>query len=81
MRVMCMRESGECNCVITCFAFRRWVSEPNNYKGDENCAAILNTGYFNDVNCGSEIGYICEMNAEGLCVMSHFVSPTLCLHE
>nr|QHA94921.1 C-type lectin [Sinonovacula constricta] len=43
----------------------KWNKEPNNYKGEENCAVIFQNGAFNDVSCTSlSTGYICEANTE-----------------
>lgn len=39
---------------------RRWNSEPNDWFGNEDCAAILIDGVYNDMDCTAQTGFICE---------------------
>ncbi|XP_073830857.1 lectin subunit alpha-like [Musca autumnalis] len=49
------------------FNYTNWAeSEPNNYKNHENCVHIglYNDGTWNDVDCSTKFGYICEKKEE-----------------
>ncbi|KAG9330471.1 hypothetical protein JZ751_024268 [Albula glossodonta] len=42
--------------------FSSWkASEPNNYKGVEDCAIVLPNGTWNDVKCDSNVIIVCEI--------------------
>ena len=51
------------------YTYRKWNAEPNNYLGSEDCAAISQTGGFNDVPCLNAHRFICEMQTEGKDIM------------
>ncbi|XP_052102653.1 macrophage mannose receptor 1-like [Mytilus californianus] len=38
----------------------RWNQEPNDWFGNEDCAALVGTGNYNDMDCTSQTGFICE---------------------
>jgi hypothetical protein len=45
-------------------SYTQWYSgEPNDYGGNEDCAGINfgATGYWNDYNCSSGLGFVCEL--------------------
>ncbi|KAK7498430.1 hypothetical protein BaRGS_00010384, partial [Batillaria attramentaria] len=37
-----------------------WLSEPNNFKGNEDCVQVDTSGHLNDVNCAHKSGFICQ---------------------
>ena len=45
-------------------SYKNWgPCEPNNYRGKEDCAALLTkNGKWNDVNCLSSRHFVCEIN-------------------
>lgn len=41
---------------------RYWNQEPNGFKGDEDCANILPSGYYNDQGCYKSAAPLCELD-------------------
>ncbi|KAK7111041.1 macrophage mannose receptor 1-like [Littorina saxatilis] len=37
-----------------------WDSEPNNYKGNEDCVQVNQNGHLNDVKCSRKSSFICQ---------------------
>ena len=56
------------------FLPRNWNQEPNDYKGNEDCAVIYTSGEYNDVNCASHAAAICEIEKQGDTAEFMFVS-------
>ncbi|KAL5017108.1 hypothetical protein ScPMuIL_006697 [Solemya velum] len=42
----------------------RWNGEPNNFKGSEDCAIVIQDNTFNDLSCYQKAGFICEFTTE-----------------
>ncbi|XP_045188655.2 macrophage mannose receptor 1-like [Mercenaria mercenaria] len=44
-----------------------WNQEPNDYKGNEDCALIYTTGQYNDIACSIHAAAICELDNQASC--------------
>lgn len=44
------------------FVCSNWNAEPNDYKGQEDCATIRADGTFNDLSCTWFASPLCEVN-------------------
>lgn len=40
--------------------YSRWNQEPNDWLGNEDCASLTGSGNYNDMDCTSQTGFICE---------------------
>ncbi|XP_064602770.1 macrophage mannose receptor 1-like isoform X2 [Liolophura sinensis] len=56
-----------------------WGNEPNNAKGNENCAAVNEQMTFTDESCDQKYGYLCEVMQEG-CPLGFLISDDRCLY-
>lgn len=53
-----------------------WDQEPNSWKGNEDCAVILNSGNYDDRKCEEQAPYICEANGQGITCPAGWIMRT-----